>query len=299
MKKIILSTILISTLFTSANAAIQSHARTHVKKTEEQKKEIDKNAMKTYVAKVEDKLKKSFKVKENSKGYADIKFIVDTNVGKVQTYFIYKRHGNENFMKSLKDYLRNANKIELPKYKNPKPLVEVRIQFKLNNLKEISENQKYSIFSKEKNIYKDYIKYLIKEKGYTRKRITEHLQAKNDTFIKSMLYAIYFDYVKHNEAYARKYYDILIKKYPEKLKERHEGILVSDWLIRNGNYNLVLELFPDRSCLIFKKPEKNQCYYMRGIAKYKKGLDYELELNIAKNYYPQADEIMKKIGGKK
>jgi len=294
-KTLILSSLLLSSLIYAKEI---NKIQIEEPKQYTQKGELKKTfSQSNYALNIKTKLNELWGIPKNAKGEAKVKLIMDTNAGQVMSFFVTDIKGDKEFKEHLKRYIKKIKKVKFKKHESKEPFIEIRIGFETDTKIKIPDNKKFLIYENKKNVYKNYITYLIKNKGIKKETIKKHLKSKKNTFIKSMLFALYYDYEQKNVEKANKYYEILLKRYPEKLKEQKEGLFISEWLLKKENYPMILKIFPDRSCQFFKKPEKQECYYFRGIAKYKQGLDYDLELNIAKNYFKQAENIMKK-GGK-
>ncbi len=227
-------------------------------------------------------------------GKVSLSMIFDVSTGKMETFFIYKRKGDKKFIKYFQHFLQRMKRKDLKEFDITNPLVQIQVYLKAKTPKGYENPNKYTLLDKERNVYKKYLEYLIEEKGFSKNEITEYLRTKQDPFEKCMLYAIYFEYQKKNEKEANHYFNLIINRFPEKLKESEAGLIVSDWLIKEKKYNMILKLFPKRSCQFFQKINERKCYYYKTIAKYKEGLDYSLDIGIARNYFKQAAIIARK-----
>jgi hypothetical protein len=219
------------------------------------------------------------------------------NKGNVVTFLVLKKEGDLTFNKYFKKVMTKAKAIKLAPKESKNPIIEITLEFKAEKI----ENPKkdYSIYEDKRNIYKNYIKYLITKKDISKKKVKKILRAKNMSFYKAMLYALYYKYEKKNEIEANKYFNTITKVYPEKIQGKKEGLFVSEWLMEKEDYDFILKIFPERSCSFLSKQDKRECYYFRSIAKYKAGLDPMPELSISKLYFDKADQISKKIEGEK
>jgi len=292
MKKIV--TALLATAFLLANPMKDNISLDKAVQLERNGNKIDKinQDNKEFVKKFKRVINRSWGKVEGIEGNARVKFVLDTNSGRVLTYMVYKKEGNKKFIDHLRNFLTNSKKLRLTPFLQETPILELTISFYRAPVP--IKEKIYRVYDKEKDMYLGYIKYLIEKKGYKEDTIQNHLNSKNDTFTKNMLFALYYDYKNVDKNMANTYYKKLTRRYPNRLKETIEGLYVSDWLLRQKNDKLILKLFPVRSCQFFKHPFREQCYYVKGVAKYRLGLDYKLELNIAQNYFKEAELIIKK-----
>jgi hypothetical protein len=255
---------------------------------------------KNFAERLEKRIGKLWNRPTTFNGYAKVKFIADMNAGNVVTFLVLKKKGDQEFNKYFREVMSKAKKIKLAPKESKNPIIEVILEFKAE--KKTDPKKEFVIYDKKRNIYKNYIKYLVTKKDIPKEKIKKILRAKKMNFYKAMLYALYFEYEKKNPEEANKYFNIIIKRYPEKIQGKKEGLYVSEWLIKNNQNEMILKIFPERSCSFLKNPEKKECYYFRSIAKYKSGLDPMPELSISKLYFKPAEEVAKKLkinGGKK
>ena len=228
-------------------------------------------------------------------GTVSMSLIIDVSSGDLATFFIYKRIGDEEFLSYFKDFVKEIKSHKFHKYNIENPLIEMKINLIAKAPKGYEPKNKYTLLDKEDNVYKDYLRYLLSKKGLSKKILKEILQSKRDSFEKSMLFGIYYGFEKKNPKNENKYFTIVVNRFPEKLKETKDGLIVADWLLKQKQYDFILKLFPERSCQFFaENDDKRKCYYYKAISKYKKGLDYELEMGIARNYFKAAEEIARK-----
>jgi len=228
-------------------------------------------------------------------GQIKTRFIINTTTGKIEKIFIIERKGSTDFSIDFKVFLDNISKKRLMRIKTKNGLIELEMILK-KQIEERSSFNKISILkNKRSKVYKEYMEYLVSNKGYSLSQIKEILNSPKNTVTKNMLYAIYADYTKNNTKEAKKHYDIVIENKIKRFIKSSEGLYLADYALREGKDSLVLKILPRFSCQFMDEPEQNYCYYYRARALYRLGKDYEIPLNIVKYKLKEAKIFYKDI----
>lgn len=145
-----------------------------------------------------------------------------------------------------------------------------------------------SLLKKENLVYFKYIEDLIKEKKYTKERIKEELNSRERTVVSNLLKALDLDYNKNEYLKAKEYYEEIITKVANKIKNTTEAIYISDYLLREEKYDIINNILTIEYCesVFNKEKEKNCLYYLYKAKKYI-NISNEREKDILKMKYPQ------------
>lgn len=230
-------------------------------------------------------------------GEAKINLIMNTTKGKLEKIFVLNKKGNKDFKIDFKVFMKRISKQRFMKTKTISGLIEIKILLKKQIEDKMTFN-KISILKNNKgNIYKEYMEYLVKSKGYSLSQIKKMLHSEKNTVTKNMLYAIYADYTKNNEKEAKQYYNIVINNKLDRFIKSTEGLYLADFALREGKDRLVLKILPRFSCQFMDEPEKNHCYYYRARALHHLGKEYEIPLNIVRYKLKEAKIFYQDISG--
>lgn len=219
-------------------------------------------------------------------GSMKVKFIINTNKGKIINFYILSKKSDHNFRILMKNFFNSIDTMRLPTLPKVNPLGEFILNYTVNK-SNITTN--ISLYNKVVlNPYKDYLKTLYK-RGFSRQKLKEELKSPK-TFEGNMLFALYFDYIKHNKDKAQRFYNKIGNYNIQKFLNKKEALLMSDYLIRQKEYKLVLKLLPSNSdCIGFINNKDKLCYAYRGIAEYNLKLPFELEKEQAFNFFKKED----------
>jgi len=77
-------------------------------------------------------------------GNATVNMVFDLSTGKLATFFIYKKEGDEKFKKYFKDFISKLKKKAFKKYKTENPLVEIKVDLFAKTPKGYIDPNKYT-----------------------------------------------------------------------------------------------------------------------------------------------------------
>lgn len=257
--------------------------------TSEENKVLNNNS--NYIKQIKNELAKN--LDKSAVGYANISFIIDSKDGKIMKYLIKEKEGDENFNQKLKIMLEKTSSIKLEKQNFPNPIIEVFVSFGTKT--SVSTVENWSLLATKENLYKEYLTYIIKTKGIPKEKVKAILNSDKDSPLKSLLYAIYYDFEKKDPKAAKEYYDDLIGNNLESLAQTKEAFIAADYLLRQNRFQEIMTILPERSCSLFQGEDKYTCYYYQAFAQYKLKKDYTLALNIAKNHSIVGEKLYNKI----
>ena len=200
------------------------------------------------------------------------------------------------FNKAVNVFLNKLKKIRINRERTDSGFLTIRVR--LSYIKEKKEIiNPISVYKDNgDNIYKKYIKYIKYSKGYTIPQIEGILNNKKNTITKFMLLAIYNDYILNKKEKADYFYDIIINQKLSRFINNIEGLYIVDYLLREKEYGLILEILPELSCEFMKEPEKSECNYFRASSMYNmQDEGYIIPLSKSKDSIPQAKILLKTI----
>lgn len=152
----------------------------------------------------------------------------------------------------------------------------------------INAKETDSLLKKENLVYFKYIEELIKEKKYTKERIKEELNSKERTVLSNLLKAIDLDYNKNEYSKAKEYYEEIITKVANKIKNTTEAIYIADYLLREEKYDIINNILTIEYCeSILKEEKEKKCLYYLYKGKSYINISNEKEKDILKNKYPE------------
>lgn len=111
------------------------------------------------------------------------------------------------------------------------------------------------------DLYTDYILDLINEKHKTKTEIKEILISTDRTLTSNMLKGLYYDHKENKIEEAKKYYDEIMMKIPNKLRNKSESLYMADYLVREKRYKEVLNIIDIDYCeTLFNNKKEKKCY---------------------------------------
>jgi len=231
--------------------------------------------------------------KVDGNGKSTIQLIINNKTHKIDKIIIFSKYGDMEFKKDFREFLKYVNRLRFQPISSKSKTLKFKMELTASNQKEIS----YSLYkNSKKDMYMKYIKFLIKEKKYTRTEIREMLDSNKDTVSKTLLLAIYYDYMKDDIEQAQKYYKAVVKQSFSRFKRKEEGLFLADFLIREGYDTTVLKIFPRYSCEFFKEQEEMECQYFRAKALYNlNDPKYIIPLNQVKDKLKPAYDLYQYI----
>ena len=288
MKKIIL--LLLMTSFVFSDVSILS-----IYKYKDSKRVLDlgKSYNEEFIKKVETIWNKEI----TRTGTILVEFKVKARKGKINEIKVKKSSKNKAFKKEVKAFKKEVSELRFRRMKSRFEDITVKMNLSFKKKEKEKDAFPISIYKEKSGVmYEKYIAYLKYNKGYSIEYISKLLKTKKKIVSKMMLNAIYYDYVKDNIEEAGKYYDIVINTKIKRFIGKKEGLFLVDYLLREKEYDLILDILPEFTCEFFKAPEKNQCYYFRAHALYRTdNPDYILALNYAKKDIRQAKTLEETI----
>jgi len=237
-----------------------------------------------------EKVSKVWKKNITETGEAKLSFIIKARKGKIIKINKGKPKGNRAFKKELKKFIEEVKHVRLKRMKSKYEEITIKTNLSFKKIEKEKEKFPISIYKEKSGImYNKYVSYLKYSKGYSLDYISKLLKTNKKIVSKMMLNAIYYDYVKDDINEAGKYYDIIINTKIKRFIGNREGLFLVDYLLREKEYDLILEILPEFTCEFIKSPEKYQCYYFRAQALYRtENPDYRLPLNKSIKYIKQA-----------
>lgn len=128
------------------------------------------------------------------------------------------------------------------------------------------------------DLYTEYVMDLIKEKKKTKEEIKEILTSSNRTITSNMLKGLYYDHKEKNIEEAKKYYDEIMSKVPDMLKNKSESLYIADYLIREKRYAETLSIVDIDYCeTLFNNKKEKKCYLYLQEAKKNLGIETKRE----------------------
>ena len=130
------------------------------------------------------------------------------------------------------------------------------------------------------DLYTEYVLDLIKEKNKTKEEIKKILLSNERTLTSDMLKGLYYQHKENNIEEAKKYYDEIILKIPNKLKNKIESLYISDYLISEKKYELITQIIEVDYCeTLFNQKKEEKCYKILEEAKRNLGIERKREEN--------------------
>lgn len=247
--------------------------------TTEENKELKSSL---YIESIKNEISKQWKI---SNGYAKLSFIIDTNSGKIVKTLVSEKQGNDTFTLELNRFIKDVANLNLSKENLSNPILEVFISFGSKEKKEVKVvKNDLSLYSNEKNRYKDLLSYFINVKGVSKEQIKKELNKQEHSLIKNLLFGVYYEFEKKDMKTAVENYEFVVSRFLEHLVKTKEAFYITDYLIQTKRFKEILFIFPERSCPLYQDIKyKNECYYYQSVAKYFLKQDYEMALNSIKD----------------
>jgi hypothetical protein len=147
-----------------------------------------------------------------------------------------------------------------------------------------------STFKETPDVYKNYIKYLIKN-GTSQEEIKKMIAESENTITNNMLLGIFYDYEVNQPNKASHYYVNILNKGREYIRGSINAVYISDYMLREKNYKIILDILPKNSCELFSEDFKYKCFYYQAVSNYNLDFSYDIELEKAKQKEPKAMEF--------
>jgi len=231
-------------------------------------------------------------------GEAKILFFVDSRKGRIIKGIVLSKHGDKKFFKDFKYFLKELRNVRFKRLASDSKIIQVTMVLKKEGMGkgEAKHDPVSPLKDRGNKVYDQYLQLLMKNKGYTKQVIKKILNEKRRTISKTMLLAVYHDYVKNDEKTAGTYYETAYKYRPQRFTQTEEGVYLADYFLRKGEDAKVLEILPKRTCEFFNKDYRYLCFWYQAKAMYDLGIpEFELPLNQAKYHVPQATKLWKQV----
>lgn len=123
--------------------------------------------------------------------------------------------------------------------------------------------EKHSLLLKNNSSpYFKYITELIEEKKMSKEHIINLLNSNKRTLTTNMLKGLDLDFNKKDLASAMFYYEELINKIPDKVKNTIESFYLSDYLLRVNKYDKIKDILDINYCeSLINMERKDMCFY--------------------------------------
>ncbi len=164
-----------------------------------------------------------------------------------------------------------------------------------------------SIFKEKKDVYKDYISYLINDKMISEREVKETIASNKNTLSKNMLSGIFYDFEVNQPNKASHYYVNILNNGRDYIRGTPDAVYIADYLVRDKVYKVIPDILPKDSCELMTDTYKTKCFYFQAVAYYNLDLSYDIPLSKAIDMEPKAKEFyeaivkneeeMKKTGG--
>lgn len=126
----------------------------------------------------------------------------------------------------------------------------------------LSAGENQSLLKLNESPYKKYISELIIEKNMTEEHIKAILKSKQRTVNKNILYALDMQYNKLDFVEAIVYYEEVLKKVSNIVKNSTEAFYLADYLVIVNKYDKIKELLDLNFCESLLNDEKrDECLY--------------------------------------
>ena len=229
-------------------------------------------------------------------GNVRLRIIIKSRKGKVKEIVIVNKTKEKLFKEELDEVIKKIKELRFKRMKTDSGTITAYMDFSFKKFipKTIDPISIYK--DNSKLMYPKYINFLINIKSYNLEFIKKMLHTEKKTVTKMMLMAMHYDYNEDDLEEAGRYYDIVINTKIQRFVNKIEGLFLVDYLLREKEYDLILEILPQYSCYYMKSPEKEECYYFRGHALYyTENPEYIFALTKTKGTIPQVDILLKKI----
>lgn len=129
--------------------------------------------------------------------------------------------------------------------------------------------------------YYKYIKELISEKNMTEAHIKGILKSKQRTVNKNLLFALDMQYNKGDFPESMIYYEEILKKVSNRVKNSIEAFYLADYLVITDNYDKIKEVLDINYCESLLSKKSDECFYYLYLGE--KTSKKEMILNKIKN----------------
>jgi len=212
----------------------------------------------------------------HGRGSAKISFIVDSNMGKVDGYFILQKSGSKPFFNSLKTFLKKSKKMDFNTKIINGPEYEITTTISANGAKKASNKNnnifynELSLFANKSKVYNKVVKYLL-SKGYTKSEIKNILKSNKDSYEKNILYGIHYVYNLNDNLTAEQYFNkaARLKKIQDPKSKGIMDLITADYFFKINKPQKIVFFLPKGECGLLDLKTQPYCYLYQTIGFYK------------------------------
>lgn len=123
------------------------------------------------------------------------------------------------------------------------------------------QGERLSLLNKISNPYGEYLKTLIKEQKMNKAQIKEILNSNKMTIRSNILKGLHEQYYKKDISRASKYFDKIIQRAPNLIKDTSNAMFLADYLVIKEQFPLINKILSTNYCINLLSDNEGRCLY--------------------------------------